>query len=182
MVVCGFGSKPFEELTPLRSPDISIRRFSSLFIRDNLPFPVITRNSLRLSAKSIATLVLVVGLFPVVGCNHTERYTSEMTWSSDANPVGLRRLPEGAVRLSFVQSPAFHVGLQIPGLKERLESTEKRIVPVRFEIQCKHRQFHLIRVRSVDGFAVQTTRTNMWLEKGYVDGPVPEPFLGACWY
>jgi hypothetical protein len=66
-----------------------------------------------------------------------------MTWSSDASPVGLRRLPEVAVGLTFVQSPASNVSLQIPDLKERLESTEKRIVPVRFEIQCK-RQFDLI--------------------------------------
>ena len=83
--------------------------------------PVIERNSLRSSAKSIACLVVVVGLFAVVGCNHTDRYTREMTWSSDANTVGLQRLPAGAIQLTFVESPILHVGLQIPGLKERLE-------------------------------------------------------------
>jgi hypothetical protein len=39
-------------------------------------------------------------------------------------PVGLRRLPEGAIQLTFVQSPEFYVGLQIPGLKERLDVRE----------------------------------------------------------
>ena len=123
--------------------------------------PVSIGSSRRPIAKPFAALVAAIGLFPVVGCNHSEWYTREMNWSSDANPVGLRRLPEGAVRLTFVQSPSTSVGLEIPGLKERLESSGKRIVPVQFEIQCSHRHFALIRVRAVDGRAVQTTRSNM---------------------
>jgi hypothetical protein len=148
-----------------------------------VPYAPVTKGSTRRPiAKRVASLVAAVGLFTAVGWNRTEWYTRDMTWSSAANPNGLRQLPEGAVRLTFVESPRISVGLQIPGLKERLENTGKRIVPVQFEIQCSHRHFALIRVRSVDGRAVQTSSSNMWTEIASVGSPGPGPFPGACWY
>ena len=83
---------------------------------------MIRRNSRCPIALPIA---IVVCLFLGMGCNHTESYTRDMTWSSDPNPAGLRRLPEGAIRLTFIQSPEFNAGLQIPGLKEHGTGNEQ---------------------------------------------------------
>lgn len=166
---------PLTAPVQLHEPRFSYHRFVVPYARLSIS------SSRSYITKTCAALVAAIGLFPIVGCNRSEWYTRDMTWSSES-PVGLRRLPEGAVRLTFVQSPSTSVGLQIPGLRERLESSGKRIVPVQFEIQCSHRTFALIKVRAVDGHAVQTTGSNMWTEIASVNSPAPGPFPGACWY
>src|SRR5947209_11791748 len=106
---------------------------------------MIKRDLYRRAVRAIAMTLLASGLVWLAACSHTESLICDMTWSSQADSVGLRTLPEGAVRLTFVQAPKFHVGLQVPNLKEQLEKAKKREVPVLFEIQCKHRQFAMIR-------------------------------------
>lgn len=119
----------------------------------------------------------------VVGCRHTESVRREMSWSEESQVNGMRTLPEGAVRMTFVQSPKFHVGLVIPGLKQRLEASGKRQVSVDFEIQCYRRHFDVIRVSSVDGTAIKTRADNMWLESANViSGKDLGPFRFACSY
>jgi hypothetical protein len=138
----------------------------------------------RLNARAcVMTMLLLTSLFWLAGCDHTVALTREMTWSIESSAVGLRDLPEGGVRLTFVQTPKFHVGLRLPGLKEHLEQARKKEISVRFEIQCKHCQFAMIRVRSVDGISFQSGPTNMWMESAsVVPGQDSGPFHGACRY
>jgi len=91
-------------------------------------------------------------------------------------------LAEGWVRLTFVRAPKFHVSLHIPGLIEHLQSSRKRQVVVSFHLECKRREFSLIRVQSVDGLAVETNAHNMMMETDNVTRGDPGPFPGACWY
>ena len=141
------------------------------------------RNLYRRNVRAIAMMLLASGLMWLAACSHTESFIRDMTWSSEADSVGLRTLPEGAVRLTFVRAQKFHVGLQVPDLKERLENAKKPQVPVLFEVQCKHRQFAMIRIRSVAGIVVQSGPSNMWMESAnVVPGQDPGPFPGVCRY
>ena len=129
------------------------------------------------------TALLVPGLVWLAACTHTERLTREMTWSTESSAAGMNRLPGDAVRLTFVQSPKFHVRLQVPGLGEHLKAGSKRTVSVGFEIQCKRRKFALIRIRSVDGVSVQTNATNMLNEiDDLIPGKDAGPFPYSCRY
>src|ERR1700730_2395347 len=94
-------------------------------------------------------------MFWLFACSHTEQITREMTWSTESHVSGMRALPEGGVRLTFVQAPKFHAGLVIPGLSTRLQTSGKAKILVGFQIQCEHRRFSLIRIRSVDGLPVE---------------------------
>ena len=116
-------------------------------------------------------------------CTHTETLLRTMTWSTQSDTPALGGLPKGAVRLTFVQAPKFHVRLNLPSVREHLEASRKPEVSVEFEVHCKHRQFSMIRVRSVDGVPVRTGPDNMVLESGsIVPGKDPGPFPGACSY
>jgi len=127
--------------------------------------------------------VFGIGLCWMTGCAHTETLLRKMTWSTQLDAAGTRELPTGAVRLTFVEAPKFHVRLTAPSLKQHLETARKSEVSVEFEVNCKHRQFSTIRVRSVDGVAVRTGPANMVLESdGVIPGKDPGPFQGACSY
>jgi hypothetical protein len=127
--------------------------------------------------------LFAIGLLSLAACHHTENFIREMTWSTEKNSVGLRTLPEGTIRLTFVQAPKFHVALSFPGLKEHLEKAEKGEVPVLFEIQCKHRQLAMLRIRSVAGIVVQSGPSNMWMESAsVVPGQDLGPFPDVCRY
>lgn len=125
----------------------------------------------------------ITALSWLAGCSHAEHSTREMSWSLESHVPGMRALPDGAVRLTFVQAPEFHVGLLVPGLIDHLQASGKKQIPVSFEIQCKHRRFSLIRIRSVDGLSVETRVDNMWLESSIL-GPrqASGPFPDACRY
>jgi hypothetical protein len=81
--------------------------------------------------------------------------------------------------LTFVEAPKFHVRLTLPSVREHLEAARKPEVSVEFKIYCKHRQFAMIRVLSVDGVPVRTGPDNMVLESGSIaPGKDPGPFSG----
>jgi hypothetical protein len=64
-----------------------------------------------------------------------------------------------------------------------LQGGQTREVTVGFEIQCKHRSFALIRIRSVDGVSVQTNSTNMLSEiDDFIPGKDAGPFPYSCRY
>jgi len=133
--------------------------------------------------KGVFPILLSTGLFWLTACSHTERIVRKMTWSTETPGSWKKPLPEGAVRFTFVQAPRFHAGLNVPGLKEHLQTANKTEVAVAFEIQCKRRNFALIRIRSVDGLQVQSDATNMWMEiEDFGLRTDSGPFPGACWY
>ncbi len=78
------------------------------------------------------------------------------------NDLYASALPEDAVRLTFVETPKFHVGVRLLALKSRLENSNRTEVLGDFEVKCKHRQ-SLIRIHAVDGFSAQTSADDMWL-------------------
>jgi len=127
-------------------------------------------------------VLAILGFLWLAACTHTEESTHTMSWSQEPL-VGMHTLSQGGVRFTFIDSPKFHVGLNIPGLAEHLKASRKNVVPVHFKIQCKHRHFALIRVLSVDGLPVQSSAANMWMESANVVlGKDAGPFPGACQY
>ena len=125
--------------------------------------------------------LLALALGCLSACSYSEMFQRAMTWSTRSDAAELSELPPGAVRLTFSDAPKFHVQLQLPDIKKHLEAVQKPQVTVEFEIHCKHRQFALIRVRSVDGVPVRTGPDNMIMETGNVlPGKDPGPFPGAC--
>jgi hypothetical protein len=178
----------------LVGPTKFIRLLDRLFLHtldpadqyDNFPLAGIycgyVKNSLNAFLRTVIGL-MIAGMFWLTACSHTEHITRAMTWSTEAQVRGLSALPEGGVRLTFVQAPKFHVRLVVPNLIKHLESSGKQQVTATFEIQCKRRQFSLIRIRSVDGISVETRPDNMWLEiPDFAPGHDTGPFPDACLY
>ena len=135
-----------------------------------------------LALQGIVTL-LIASALSSAGCGHTEHITREMTWSTEPQAPGLMALPQGAVRLTFVEAPKFHVVLRLPDLVKHLKASGRQQVKVAFEIRCTHRRFSLIRIRRVDGFTVETNANNMLNEVAdFVPGQDTGPFPYSCSY
>ncbi len=62
--------------------------------------------------------VLTIATCFLTGCTHTETFQRTMTWSAESNGPELSEPPKGAVRMTFIAAPKFHVRLSLPAVKE----------------------------------------------------------------
>ena len=87
-----------------------------------------------LNVRRTLCCVIVGSIIPVVGCSNARTISHEMWWSIESLPYPSRPLPPGAVRLTFEDSPKYHVVVVSPGLRSQLQAMGKKKVSVDFRV------------------------------------------------
>ncbi len=90
---------------------------------------------LRLNVAAHKGAILAIVLAFLSGCTRTYTVTREMSWADGELSAFARPLPAGAIRLTFLNSPKYHVVLESPALRRYLEQAQKRSVTVTFRVR-----------------------------------------------